>query len=322
MSLLSPITVQEAGPVIASAYGLRWADNRSEVVALINKYRELLYTQYDKLQLFDNVFHRVCVQLYGYGCDQYQGFTLPADILSVEAVWNDGRSLSLHSRWREAHNGIGLTGARVSTLEMAETFPTVRDPNIIGKLKIFTEHADDQGKLVHIDVVQKGGRQKRLCFTLEHDGWAISPVRVERILAVSLPLDRKGALKLAQEDNRELAVYTPHESVPVYRRHKLAASTCPATVVLQGVKKFVPVWFDHDIVEVGNSLILDAAGRYFRFVEGGSDQKEIQTGEFWLKKMEGFLLGQTARQRGGNIQDGNPLKFTKPKKFLPGYAKR
>lgn len=322
MSLLSPITVLEAGPVVAEAYGLSWSDNRAEVVGIINKYRELLYTQYDKLQLFDNVFHRIRVEKYGCGCEQYQGFTLPHDILSVEAVWDDGRSLTLHSRWREAHNGKGLTGTRVSTLEMAETFPTVRDLTITGKLKIFTEHADDAGKLVHMDVIQKGGRQKRLVFTLVHDGWAISPVRVERILSVSLPTERSGGIRLAQEDNRELSVYAPNESVPVYRRHKLATSCCSGSVVLQGVKRFVPVWFDHDVVEVGNRLALDAASRHFRFTLGGSDAKEIQTGEFWLGKLNGYLLGETARQRGGNIQDFSPLKLQKNKKTLTGYAKR
>ncbi len=322
MSLLSPITVLEAGPIVAEASGLRWLDNRAEIIGVINKYRELLYTQYDKLQLFDNVFHRVRVETYGCGCEQYQGFTLPADILSVEAVWDDGRSLTLHSRWREAHNGKGLPNSRVSTLEMAETFPTVRDLNITGKIKIFTEHADDHGKLVHMDVVQKGGRQKRLVFTLEHDGWAVSPVRVERIISVSLPTERVGGLRLAQEDNRELAVYAPNESVPVYRRHKVTASRCSTSLVLQGVKRFVPVWFDHDVVEVGNRLALDAAARHFRYTQGGSDAKEIQTGEYWLTKLNGYLLGQSARQRGGNIQDYNPLKLQRTKKNLPGLTKR
>lgn len=322
MSLLSPITVLEAGPVVAEASGLRWADNRTEVVGVINKYRELLYTQYDKLQLFDNVFHRLRVETYGCGNDRYQGFTLPADILSVEAVWDDGRSLTLHSRWREAHNGKGLTGSRVSTLEMSETFPTVRDLTIVGKLKVFTEHADDSGKLVHMDVIQKGGRRKRLVFTLEHDGWAISPVRVERILSVSLPTERSGGIRVAQEDNREIALYAPNESVPNYRRHKIASSCCATSVVVQGVKRFVPVWFDHDVVEVGNRLALDAAARHFRYTQGGSDSKEIQTGEYWLGKLGGYLLGETARQRGGNIQDYSPLRLRKTKKTLTGYTKR
>lgn len=40
---LDPTTVDRAGPILAAAKGLRWPEDRPEVVVYINKYRNLLF---------------------------------------------------------------------------------------------------------------------------------------------------------------------------------------------------------------------------------------------------------------------------------------
>ena len=125
---MNAITVAEAGPIMAKALGHDWAKDRREVVDYLNKYRSLLYTEYDKFKLFDDVFHCICVTDFAQGCvsecneaAEYRGFTLPNDVLGVESVWSYGVPLSVHSRWRESHTGIAVSGeGSIRTLLMAD----------------------------------------------------------------------------------------------------------------------------------------------------------------------------------------------------------
>lgn len=319
MTGLNPITVADAGPIMARAMGFSWDNDRSEVITYLNKYRNVLFTSYEKFKLFDDSFHTICVQDF----DEYQGFTLPPDINGVEAVWSCGHPLLLRSRWREAHTGIGISGlGRIEAVQLAETFATERDLNKVTKIKIFTEHESDAGKKVHIEAIDSSGRQKRIAFNLIFDGFAVSPCKVQKILSVSMPSGRCGGLRLMQEDGFELSHYTPWESVPAYRRMKVKTQNCPGTVIVQGTKKFLNVYFDHDIVEVGNALVIEEAGKFFKYGESTTDQKELQTAEYHRTLMEKYLKGEIARHRGNSIQDGSPFKggrITKSAR-LPGYV--
>lgn len=327
MSLLDPITLKECLPIMADAVGLKVDEDKPEIIKLINKYRTLLYTMYEQFKLFDNVSHCIAVTRFKQNCvdecnNYYSGFTLPSDVLSVEAAWDYGRPLTLHSRWRESHTGVGVSGCRrIHAVEMAETFPTERDIQKCTKLKIFTEREEDEGKCVYIEIINFQGRPQTLTFKLVSDGWAVSDVVVKKIISVSLPSDRLGAVTLAQRDGYELSRYVPWETIPNYRRFKVADNCCAGTVLIQGVKKFVKIYLDHDIVEVGNDLIIEAAGNYFKFGDNTVDGNEINRSDKDLNKMSALLNGLIARHRGGAIQDGPVPIRTIRKKSLPGYRK-
>lgn len=311
---------------MASALDLSWKDDKLRVVDMINKYRSLLYTDYEKFKLFDNVFHCICITNFKQACvgdcDSYQGFSLPEDVLGVEAVFSYGAPMKLRSRWRESHTGIGVSSTgRIETVEMAETFATERDLQEITKIKIFTENDNDNGKKVYIDVVDGSDRNRRLCFTLIGNGFAVSTTKIKKILSVSLPAGREGSLILAQSDGYELSAYDPWEVVPSYRRFRVNTQHCPSTVLIQGTKRFRNIYFDHDIVEVGNRLVIEEAAKFFKYTDGTKDQAEIKTGEYHLSKMKAYLVGEIARNRGNSIQDSSPFKgarITRSKK-LPGY---
>ncbi len=314
--MLSPITVSQAGPIVAGVLNKSWEVDRREVVETINRVRLLWFTSYEKFKLFDNIFHCICVTDFG----SYRGFTLPNNVLGVEAVYRHGVPLTLRSRWRESHTGFGCgQQPRCDAVLMAETFATERDVKLITKIKIFTEHEDDSGKKVFIEVIDASNRQKKICFTLVGQGFAVSPVKVKKILSVSLP-SLKGSLLLAQSDGYELSYYAPWESVPNYRRMKIADGNCPAVVLVQGTQKFQNVYFDEDVVEIGNALIVEEGVAHFKMIANTSDAAEIQAAEFHLTKMGNYLKSEIARHRGNSIQDNGPLK-TKPakRKTLPGY---
>jgi len=303
-----------------------WEADKLQVVDMLNRYRCLLYTDYEEFKLFDNVFHCICISTFKQNCvgdcDEYQGFTLPDDVLNVEAVYSHGAPMKMRSRWRESHTGIGVVSrGRIETVEMAETFATERDLQAVTKLKIYTENDNDNGKKVYVDVVDSTGRNRRICFTLIGNGFAVSSVKVKKILSVSLPVQREGSLMLAQADGYELSAYDPWETIPSYRRFRVNTQNCPSTVLIQGTKRFRNIYFDHDIVEVGNRLVLESAGKYFKYTDGTKDQAEIKTGEYHLAKMKTYLAGEIARHRGNSIQDSSPFKgarITRSKK-LPGY---
>ena len=325
---VNPTTVEVAGPIMAKAVGLRWADNRAETVDYLNKYRQLLYTLYPQYGLFDDVFHCVCLEDFTHGCvagADYRGFTLPEDVDGVEAVWKYGVPLTLHTRWRESHTGIGVgTGAigRLGAVLMAEQFCTERDITTTSRLKIYTEHPDDNGKCVVIEGIASNGKKVKTRYTLVGDGMAVSRVSYSKILSVTLPSCRVGALHLMENGGRVLSIYTPCETVPLYRRMKVPAGCNDTTVLVQGNKRFRDIYFDHDIVEVGNRLIIEAAGRYFKYGENTTDQKEIKRADRDLATLDTLLRGDIARQQGNAKQDGLPFhRPTRRRKPLTGYAR-
>jgi hypothetical protein len=326
--MLDPITVLEATPIMAQAFGLKPDEDKPEVLSYLNKYRNLLYTLYNDFKLFDNVFHCICVDTFFQDCagscsSTYQAVTLPEDIAAVEAIWSYGRPLTLHSRWRETHTGLGVSGcSRVHSYEMAELFPTERDLTEFTSLKIFTERDEDDEKCLKVRIINEKGREQTVTFKLIAEGWAVSRIKAKKILSVSLPPERSGFIRLAQMDGRVLSEYAPWESIPAYRRHKLADNCPKGSVLIQGTKRFRPVFHDHDIVEVGNALVIEAAGNYFKFGDNTTEGKQIDRANADLQKMAKLLNGLIARHRGNNIQDGTiPNRRPVRNTTLPGYSR-
>lgn len=312
--MLDPIHLSEAGPIMAEAMDLSWTDDKVRVLGYVNKYRNLLYTLYDEFKLFDNIFHCICVTEFPQVCSTcchptYRGVTLPNDILAPEAVYAYNRPLTIRSRWRESHVGVGVSSyPKAESLLMAEQFPTERDLNSITRIKIFTEHEDDADKHVYVEAIDSCGKHTKICFKLIGNGFAISKQKVKKILSVSLPPERKGSLILSQSDNYDLSVYDPWETVPMYKRLKLPDNCKNYTVLVQGTKKFRKIYFNSDIVEVGDALIIESAAKYFKYGDKGTDAKEINRANLDLQNMGMFLKSLMSRHTGKAIQDGSPFK--------------
>lgn len=327
MTGLDPITLEAALPIMARAMGLTVSDDRADIVEYINKMRELFYTEYDKFQLFNNHFQCICLSEFQQECADccdriYTGFTLPFGFNSVERVWKYGEPLTMHSRWREGQFGIHADrcGPSVTATEMAGTFPTERDLKEPSSLRIFTENEEDADKCVKIRVIDTECKERVVSIKLISDGWAVSKIKAKKILSVSLPPDRRGYITLAQNDGYELSRYSPYEVSPNYKRYKVDGC---GPVLIQAVGKYFPIYFDHDIVEIGNGLVIEASGKYFKYGDDSSDANELNTANLWATKRDRLLNGLIARHRGGAVEDANPmLKRDLTRKTLPGYSKR
>lgn len=326
---LDPTTVAVAGQYVAKGLGRSWPADRADVLDAINKIRNKIYNRYPQNNLFSEVFHCICVTEFCDTCAQtcstgnkYQGFTLPQDVLSVEAVFQSGDPALIRSRWRESRVGKGDHSVRLEVKEMPNLFPTERDIRGTVRLKVFAESADDTGKTVYIETQGADNRPRTLAFTLKGDGWVMVDAYVKSIRSVALPADRKGGVILAEESNYELSIYEPFEVVPAYRRFKISNSCLPTSVLVQGVKRFRDVWWDHDIVEVGDRLVLEAGARYFRYGEGSVDGNEINRANIDLQTMDDEMRGLIARHRGNAVMDGPKTRQCTRRSTLPGYGRR
>lgn len=327
---LNPTTVSVAAPILAKANGLRWPQERSRVLELVNKYRNLLYNLYDEVKLFDEVNHCICLSDFrepcAIGCEPtyWKGFTLPYDVLSVESSWESGNVLTQRSRWRESLVGRMSPGSAMEMFEVPGQFPTERDMNSVQRLKVYAESHEDEGLVVTVKVIDADWKPQTLGFSLVGDGWVTVDHEVREILEVALPVSQVGGVTLAQEDNYELSIYAPSEVVPSYKRYRVGVGCNAEAVLLQCTRRMLPLYFDTDIVEVGDQLVMESAARYFKYGENSTDQKDIKRAEYDLAKMKESLAGLLSRTRGRSKQDGSPYKgrpLPRSVKHLPGYGR-
>lgn len=328
MSSYRPLSVAEAGPIIGQKIGLTWQDNRSEIVTFLNRFRNLLYNRYDEMRLFDNVWQCFCPTRFHNECSScnpcdrcYLGFTLPREMAGVVQAWQWGYPLRLRSSWREAFTGRAPSGGdQLDVVEVRENFPTERDLRSNSSLQVFAEAYGDNGKQVVIEATNTDNRQVKIGLTIEGNGVVASSVVVRRgrIHNVILPADRCGSITLSTTDGYELSRYAPTENqVPAYKRYKLPAR-CRGNVLVQGTRQLTEVYFDTDIVEIGDRMVLEFMGTYFKYYES-RERSEMVKAEQALANAYKQLDGLVSRDDGGKLPQ--PTIHNHPRRALPGYKK-
>lgn len=319
MTELHPTTVEDAGIAMAPGLGLSWQDNRAKVVDGINLYRNHLFNNYGKNGLFDDVFHCFCPQKFlepctGGKCNTYLGATMPANVAGVVTAWSCRRPLKVRSRWREAFTGrISDCEGELSITTMPERYATERDFAGEAYIKVYAASNADHGK----DVFITDRRGKKHKFTLDGDAWVESAQPLFGIESVVLP-ELVGSVTVATETDYELSTYAPWEKVPSYLRIKFN-QPCPANVFVQGTRQFTKVWFNEDIVEVGDALVMRYMAEFFRY-DTAKDASKRQLAANALQLADANLKGLISRYVAGAMSD----KLTKrPRKsnILPGYRK-
>jgi hypothetical protein len=234
----------------------------------------------------------------------------------VVKAWNYGLPLRVRSRWREAFTGKVACHSELSVVVLPRQFPTERVFRAAVPLRFYTASAADAGKVIFMEAQMKHGRQT-LRFDLKTDEWVESQDPVYDILSVSLPEGMTDEVTLATADGDVLSVYAPWERVPSYLRVKFL-QPCPNNVFIQGTRRFTPVWFDPDIVEVGSATIMEFYAQYVRHSKA-KDAIDRETAREALSDANRELDGLMARVTAGAIQDGP--KRSRPSKALPGYAR-
>lgn len=323
MSSYRPMSVAEAGAIIAPKIGLTMSDNRREVVDYLNRYRNLLYNRYEEMRLFDNVFQCFCPQKFHNectGCNPcnrcYLGFTLPRDMAGIVNVWQWDYPLTLRDSWREGYNGRApLHGQINDIVEIREGFPTERDLQRPSQLQIYAESGRDHDKNVVIHARNTDGRDVKIEFALRADASVNSAETVSKIHSVVLPSELQGYVTLSDSEGYELSVYSPVEKVPSYKRYKVPGN-CRGNILVQGSRQMVEVYFDTDVVEIGDRMVLEFMGTYFKYYES-KDQREMVKAEQALARAYQQLDGLVSRDEGGKLPE--PRLYAKGRPGLPGY---
>jgi len=299
---------------MASSMGLRWESDRNEIVRTINLYRAFLYNKFPQFALFDDAF--ACVEICkfptqcGDPCDcsddSFWGASLPPHFAGVTAAWRYHTPVRLHSRWQEAHTGmVNQKNTACGVFPWEPNSVTFRPLKTASVLSLYARSKEDDGKTVYMSVRDENGSQQRLSLRLDGDGVVHTPITVKNIDSVVLP-ERDGEVTLSQEDGYELSIYAPHETTPSYSRIKIDLDdSCDCnggTLLIKGARKFAPIGFDTDIVEVGDPIILDLAATYFRYWKS-KEADEKNAADRALADMLGNLDGNLQRNRGNMRQD-------------------
>lgn len=319
---LNSTTFLKAAGIIAPQLGLSMPQDRMEVLLYVNKYRNLLYDMYADVKLFDD--YKVCLPIQRFTqncvgvCSDYFGVTIPDNMAGVVAAWEYDQPLTLRSRWREVFTGLHSgSSPHTELVEMPETSPTERVLNAPSILRVFTHTTEDDGKIATVYGKDTNGAPKVAKFKLTFDAFVNSDFVFTEISEVVLP-DLCGTIELRDEGDCTLSVYYPHEHIPKYRRYKLNAPCGTPSLLIQGTRRYQDLAQDTDVVEVGDRLIIEAAGRYFRYSEETTDAKDINRAEYDLKTLKDLLSGIISRHRGRSKQDGSPFHRVNRRKIRKG----
>lgn len=307
-------TLLEAIGIMAPKMGKKLPRDRKAMIKNVNRYRNMLYTMFNEICLFDD--YEVClpVQCFrlncsGCACDQYYGFVIPHDMDGLMGVWQNNASMTLPSRFHELHTSKHTKADNdLEAIPVNGDFPTQGEMTKASRLTMFGPDPRDAGKEVTLQVVDSDGIQRTLKFTLDNTQHVFVDLVVCRIISVVLPADRCGNVELWQQDGEVLLSEYAHTSpqVPCFRRYKLSKS-CPSKCVLvQGTRKYVPVCNDEDIVEIGGIVLLEAAAVYLRY-NSSVDAEQKQLARIAKSEMIDSLNGTLARKRGRNVEDGPPV---------------
>ena len=333
---MNSTSLEEACHWMGEAMGLDPIRDRDEVVDYVNKYRNLLYNSWNRIQLFDDYEQCFCIQTFhqdchGYGCPTYRGFTATLDMGGIVGAWESLQPVSTRSRWREVHRGKNAPhGAVVELIPVNGTFATERDMTGVQKLRVYACSPKDEGKKVTIQAKTSDGVGHVLEFTLAKDTHVTIQRHVSAIEHVTLPVDLCGPVELYQDDGTLLSTYPPGIRTPEYRRYKVNDNFfCEHdTILVQSARIYIPVTEDYEVIEVGDQLVIESAGRYFKYGENTLDRKERLAAKDYLADMYLYLDNLRDRERGREHNDGvSPVNVVKKprrsrRRGLPGYRRR
>lgn len=329
---MNSTTLQQAVVWMARAMGLNPTRDREEVVRYVNKYRNLLYNSFNEVQLFDDyeqcfaldTYHQDC---HGTACPVYTGFTATLDMAGIMGAWESLAPLTLQSKWREVHQGKeDSRGEKLTLTPVTGSFATEHDMTTPQQVTLYASSKSDAGKLVHITALGTDGGTHELQFKLNGDGQVTVNRAICRIYSVTLPPDLCGTVDLAQADGRLLSSYPPGILVPKYKRYKVRQGySCPSdTILVQSARTYLPVYEDYDVIEVGDELVIEAAGRYFKYGENTIDPKEQAAARGYRKDMFSYISNIKGRDTGRSAQDTPTPAMKRPRsrvrrRGLPGY---
>jgi hypothetical protein len=335
--MLNPTTVSRALPIVAAKLGIDPSTNRGEALTYLNRIRAMWYHEFHRIRLFDDLMECVPLQNFRHDCaldcqcDCFTGISLPTYMEGPVAAWIDKTPLTLRSRWKAKDVGLATWGPGLDLIELSGTYPTFADISPPSDfIKLISTSTKDNGKKVYIKGRGCNNQPVEIVLTIAGSGSVQSVQSIAIITSVVLPVLTGGLTMSEVTSHRTLAIYNPATpEVPNFRRFRVQAgcaanSCCYPGIMVQASRTYTDLFFDEDVVEIGERLVLEAGARFYLYGESTTDRAEIARAERDRADMFDKIRGMLARKKGGMIQDGpvtnrNGHRYGKK---LPGYKAR
>jgi len=283
-------------------------DDRCELIEILNEIRQHFYLLYEDTPLFLDGEECITVQQYPMDCnckETFLGITLPPEYETPEAVWINNVPIKMYDKWREYRDGIKSgCGCKLAVYDMQSFYPTERDISPCGEckyIKFKAEHPADCGKTVQISFKDASGQDKteEVLLANEYIRTETQVMHINDRGGIVLPPGLHGSVTVAEECGRILSVYGPTETVPSYRRMKVEGVCCGDQVYVKANRRFMPLYFDNDVIETDNRLAIQEAARYFQYNNSTrADMQYEAKAATHAANAKFYLLGEKSRHRG------------------------
>lgn len=318
---MNKTNVSTALGVISEPFGKSVKADRHYLLAKLNAIRGVVHSHFPRL--FEFRFAAFQIQNFPNGAvtnsgyPNYFGITLPRGFSAPVKAWQCNEPLALRSEWRSMYSELMPCRNELSVALVPGKYPTERDLLVPSKLSVYSDSEQDSGKTM-IVTARYGTVEKRLRFDLSFDSVIQANFMVDQIISVSLP-ELAGSVTLLAGD-RALSKYYHGETVPAYTR--IAVHTRKACdVFIQARQLFEPVYFDTDIVEVGDFSVLEWLAKFVRWASSAEQSKRELA-------IECFNLARSQIDAGIRVsigkmfRDGTPGGKVNKRNILPGYLRK
>ncbi len=284
------------------------AHNRCELIELANRIRQHLYLLYQDIPLFLDGEECFMVEEFPLDCnckETFLGITLPDEYETVEAIWKNDIPIKMFDKWREYRVGVQSTcPCEFAIWDIENFFPTERELSPCGscmKVKFIAKDKADVGKTVIVRYTDSSGQEfsDEIMLSLDYVCTSREVMRIKPRGGVVLPPDLVGAVIVADGEGRILSEYPPNMVVPSYRRMKITGVCCGDQVLVKASRRFMPLYFDTDVIETDNRLAIEELARFFRYND--NTQADVQyeaKASAHAANAKFYLFGEKSRHRG------------------------
>jgi len=283
--------------------GLTVHENRAELVEIANDVRRLFYGLYENIPMFLDVQECLQVNSYNRDCNSceetYFGVTLPEGVQTP---------VVMNSQWRSYKVGIppgdGST-CMLQSFDMGDIWPTPVDipAGMCQSLKVKTSCAADAALNLPVALTFIDDTNTKRTESLQLTrNYVTTEAKAKSLVApggIVLPTGLTGSVTVALTDGTIIAELNPFTVVPAFRRLQVTGVCEDSQITIKAARKFVPLYFDYDVVETDNKRAMVEAALFLRYNDSvTTDPSYAQKALAHETRMREQLLGNKARDFG------------------------
>lgn len=296
-------TVANALELISSAVQMDPEQDREMLLDTLNEIRSWIYLVYHRKNLAISYCECVVLEEYCQFCDTcnptYIGFTLSPHIESLEGIRFNEHPVNLHSRWRAWSEGVNDCPRSVTAFSLINGVPVEREPLncCASQYKFLADCRSDFGKSVRIVYNDDKDVRHTEELVLQED-YVATTHGVKTVFEITLPI-HDGPITVADTQNRILSRYARGVLTPEYTRVRVEGLCVGQQLKVIGPRRFVPLYDDLEVVEVGDPSVLRELARFVNLNSREANTSVArQEATIHRQQAEDLITGLIERERG------------------------